>query len=497
MRYPDVEDFIDLGRSTRGRRARRRWTGGGGQRARAARGLPPAVFKISSYNHTAGAVWGRLNYITREGELEAEGPNGETLDGEQLEDLLEDWKGEVGMERGRRLAMSALVTFPQGVDEERATEAARQFFGAAFGGSHDYVFAGHRDTDNYHVHVVVQAAGHDGKQIRINRDDIQDLRMLFAEKAAEQGIELDASPRWARGEEKARGAGPEIEGMLRRWKQPELELAGAVLPSPGRREQLEALIAVRRDRDPEAAVSPLEYARAAEHVMAHAGALDDAAEKVQTMKWAIQLARFGLQQSQAPDCPAAEGAAVEQVVGLVDKDVGRAIRELGPEPDVQRAARAARRPLAEQLAAHRPPPERRWSREAARPGPWDACQALEYAKTAGKAAIQLGELTTDPDRVAAVEGAVQLARFAWELASKEQGRAEERAHAREIIDKTERSLRFSIQEIEDPQAQKQAIQARQRLYTAGVQEYRQARQAERERERKREREKDTGPEREL
>ena len=493
MRYDDDEEREDLAPARRPRRPRRGWSGTAGQRGRAARGLPPAVFKITSYSHSAGAVWSRFAYISRDGELEAEGPDGERYELEELEQVLAEWEGE----GKRRLAMSALVTFPRGTDEARATEAARAFFAEAFADNHDYVLAGHRDTANFHVHIVVQARGHDGKQIRIGRDDIQDLRLLFAEKAAEQGIELDASPRWARGEEKARGAGAEIEGMLRRWRQPELELAGAVLPSPTRREQLEALIEVRRDRDPAAAVSPLEYARAAEHVMAHAGALEEHAEQVRAMKSAVQLARFGLQQSQAPDCPAAEGAAVEQVVGMVDKDVGRAIRELGPEPDVQREAREARRPLAEQLAAHRPPPERRWSREAARPGPWEACQALEYAKTAGQAAVQLGELTNDRDRVAAVEGAVQLARFAWELASKDQGRPEERAHAREIIDKTERSLRFSIKEIEDPQAQKQAIQARQRLYKAGVQEYRQARQAEREQERKREREKDTGPEREL
>ncbi len=496
MRYDD-ESLTDLDMPQRGRRPRRRWTGTGGQRERAAAGLPQAVFKITSYSHSAGAVWNRFDYITREGEVEAEGPNGELLDQEELEQVLEGWNRETEEGKGRRFAMASFVSFPQGVDEEKATEAARQFFREAFADNHDYVFAAHRDTDYFHVHVVVQAAGHDGKQLRIGREDIQDLRMLFAEKAAEQGIELDASPRWARGAEKERTAGAAVEGMLRRWSRPELELAGAVLPSPTRREQLEALIEVRRGRDPEADVSPLEYARAAEHLMAHAGALEENAEKGRAMKSAIQLARFGLQQSQAPDCPAAEGAAVEQVAGAVDKDVGRAIGELGTEPGVQREAREARRPLAEQLAAHRPTPARRWSREAARPGPWDACQALEYAKTAGKAAVQLGELKTDPDRVAAVEGAVQLARFAWELARKDQGRPEERAHAREIIDKTERSLRFSIKEIEDPQAQKKAIQARQRLYKAGVQEYRQERQAARDRERGRAREKDTGPEREL
>ena len=108
--------------------------------------------------------------------------------------------------------------------------------------------------------------------------------------------------------------------------------------------------------------------------------------------------------------------------------------------------------------------------------------------------MQLPTLATDHDRVAAVKGVVSLARFGWELAGKEQGAAEERDHAREIIDKTERVLRHAINEIADPQAQREAIQARQRLYKAGVQEYR-AERVEAELQRRREAERDEGLER--
>lgn len=489
MRYDEEESFTGLDRpGRRGGGRGRGWRGTTGQRAAAARGLPAAVFKVTSYSHSAAAVWSRFEYISREEELAVEGPNGEKLELEELEEILEKWvrDGEEGR-RGRRVAMSAMVSFPAGEDEEAATEAARQFFAAAFADNHDYVWAGHRDTDHFHVHVVVQCAGHDGKQLRIGRDDLQDLRMMFAEKAAEQGIEMDASPRWARGLERDDRAGREIEGMLRRWKQPERELAGELMPSAVRREQLEALVAVRRERDPDAAVSPLEYARAAEHLVERARETEDGAEKVQAIKSAVQLARFGLQQSQAPACPAVEVLAVRQVGGQVDKEAGGQIRELREDKDAQRELVAARRPLAAQLAETRPEPVRKWAREEAKPGPWDKCQALEYAKTAGRAAVQLGELTNDRDRVAAVEGVVSLARFAVELVKREQGKPEERALAREIIDKTERALRFSIKEIEDPQAQKEAIQARQRLYKAGVEEYRAEKQEERKRAREQER----------
>ena len=497
MRYRDDEDFIDLAGPPRGRRPRRRWTGTVGQRGRAAGGLPHAVFKITSYNHRPGAVWDRLQYITREGELEAEGPNGELLDGELLDEVVAGWDRETEEGKGRRLAMSALVSFPKGVDEKRAAEAARQFFGAAFGDNHDYVFAGHRDTDHYHVHVVVQAAGHDGKQLRIGRADIQDLRLLFAEKAAEQGIELDASPRWARGEEKTRAQSPAVEGLLRRFRQPELELAGSLLLSASRRTQLEALVEVRRARDPERAVTPLEYARAAELLAGKMGE-GTVREKVVLAESAGALARAGLQLAAAArgreDSNAAQSLAVENVARGVARELGAEIPAREDDPAARRAVLRARAGLAAQLEAGRPPAERRWSQEAARPGPWDACQALEYAREAGRAAMQLPTLATDHDRVAAVKGVVALARFGWELAGKEQGAAEERAHAREIIDKTERVLRHAIKEIADPQAKRAAIQARQRLYKAGVQAYR-AERVEAELQRRREAERDEGLER--
>ena len=65
------------------------------------------------------------------------------------------------------------------------------------------------------MHVVVQAAGHDGTQLRIGKAEIQALRELFAEKAHEQGIELDARPRAARGLDPLQQPQREIEGMLR------------------------------------------------------------------------------------------------------------------------------------------------------------------------------------------------------------------------------------------------------------------------------------------
>lgn len=481
MRSADEESFTDLEAARRGRLPRRRWTGTGGQRARAARCLPQAVFKISSWSRSGGAVMGRFQYITREGEVEAEGPTGERLETERLAHMVDVWSEEA--RRGGRVAMSAVLSFPAAVDQEKATETARQFFREAFADNHDYVFAAHSDTNNFHVHVVVQAGGLDGKQLRIGREDIQDLRMLMAEKAAEQGIELDASPRWARGLEKERRPGVKIEGMLRRFQSPEHALERAWLLGSSRRSQLEALAEVRGGTATDRPVTPLEYARAGERLVTLAQGQEESAEKAQTMKAGVELTRLGLTLSastaRGEHFTAAEGAAVLAVATQVDKDINAQISDLAADPAARREALSARRPLADHLAAHRPPPERRWAREAEAPAEQaPAVQALEYAWEAERVAAQLDTLPHDQDRVEAVKGAVSLARFGWELAARDQAPTPEQAQARATIDTTERALRDAINQIEDPEAKREAIQARASLYHAGVKEYREQRRAE-------------------
>ena len=147
-----------------------RWTGSLTQRVRAARGLPQAVFKITSWNHSGGALRDRANYVSREGENEVETESGERLQSLiELEQLVSVWAKDPAERKDRRLSMSGVVSFPRGADEEKATEAARQFFQAGFGANHDYFFAVHKDSKQFHVHVVVKAKGHDGTQLRIGR----------------------------------------------------------------------------------------------------------------------------------------------------------------------------------------------------------------------------------------------------------------------------------------------------------------------------------------
>lgn len=192
----------------RGRRAReakasagglRAWRGTLSDRLRVAKRLPQAVLKISSHNHGVPKVRARLRYISRDGSLPIETDEGLQLEGPEVDRLVDDWAADFSNRTDSRDTMSLVVSLPAGSDQKAAMGAAREFFAETFAENHEYVFAGHDDTDHFHIHLVVKARGRDGKALRTTRRDPQLWRQSFAERARYHGIELDASPRTARG----------------------------------------------------------------------------------------------------------------------------------------------------------------------------------------------------------------------------------------------------------------------------------------------------------
>ena len=256
--------------------------------------------------------------------------------------------------------MSAVVSFPAGVDQEQATEAARQFFQEAFADNHDYVFAPHTDAKQFHVHLVVEARGHDGRQLRLNRDDIQDLRLLLAEKARAQGIELDASPRWARGVEKEQQRPRAVEGIERRggvaaWTPAEPQERSEAI-TPARTAAIEAL-AAERAKHPEAdptACQALEYGRAAAALTAAIPKLESDKQKAIAAEGAVQLAAFGwmlTDQARATD-KAADIQEAQAVINRAARAIHDHIQGIEAGADKQAAIQAERR-LTGQLQEYR------------------------------------------------------------------------------------------------------------------------------------------------
>jgi len=199
-----------LDEDRRGRRAsqgrdihvgNRAWKGDVVDRILVAKKLPQAVLKISSHNTGAKSVAARLHYISRQGTISLETDEGVMLVGsEEVDELVSHWAVDFPERKNSRDSMSLVISLPAGTNERAAIDAAREFFAETFAENHEYVFAGHDDTDNFHIHLVVKARGRDGKPMRPSRRDPQLWRQRFAEKARAHGIELDASPRFARGQ---------------------------------------------------------------------------------------------------------------------------------------------------------------------------------------------------------------------------------------------------------------------------------------------------------
>ncbi len=373
MLYEDDEEersgLEQAGRARQHRFSGRRWFRPGTRQPgtrqpqpQADKRLPKAVFKISSYSHSGGALWDRATYIARDGELTVEGPHGERFESlSEVEQFVAEWSTDTEDHRRRRLAMSAIVSFPAGVDQEQATEAARQFFRAAFAENHDYLFAPHADAKHFHVHILVQTAGHDDTQLRINPAELQELRALLAEKAAEQGIALDASPRKARGLEAKRGPSSEVEGIQRRGAE----------PSPARRASLKsqtarAALAEEQAARPSSSAAghgqALAYARASAKLAISLSELEGDSRKVDAIQAAVALGTVGLELAQTGPKTAAEIEEAREIIWRTQRVIHEHIQGI-QGGEAKREAIQANRRLARDLAAYRQERQQRAAQE--------------------------------------------------------------------------------------------------------------------------------------
>ena len=350
----------------------RAWPGTRTQRHRVAREMPQAVLKITSHSRGLRRVRARLRYIARQGALPLETDDGCLLEGrEEIDEFAEHWAADFsnrnGSVRKARDAMNMVVSVPAGTEREKALEAAREFFAEAFS-NHEYAFAAHDDTGHFHIHLVVKVRGRDGKQMRVSRKAPDLWRQKFAAKAREKGLQLDASPRWARGKGRRSSTPTPIHELRRRGDIPDRDAEAAE----------EAL---RRARDPanqpsehEVAIQTinqverLEYARQAKQVVDEARQLRNDRDRLKALQMASDLAVWAEQMpqpmSRAETLMAAvtekgrAGPPADDGVRDLTKQTERALRDqvkTFADPKLRRQAVAARARLTKQLEAGRSP----------------------------------------------------------------------------------------------------------------------------------------------
>ncbi|WP_292103625.1 hypothetical protein [Brevundimonas sp.] len=230
-----------------------------GQLARIIRRAPEVMVKVTGKTRDAGHLNRHLEYISRNGTLTLEGPDGERLEGRSaVKALAADWAAEAAMAPGRRgdspLSRSIVLSMPRGTDPMRLHDAARAFAAEAFGERFPYVFALHDEGGHPHVHLTVRALGWDGSRLNPRKADLEVWRRRFAQALRDRGVEAEASPRRARGmvrkaeqtpvrkmrERFAAGKGAAPRVMVSAWRQ--------ASTTPGRPAPWEAAIPERQTR---------------------------------------------------------------------------------------------------------------------------------------------------------------------------------------------------------------------------------------------------------
>ena len=171
---------------------------------RVARRTPEVMVKITGRTRDGAHLKAHLDYISRNGTLALEGPDGERLQGRgPVQDLARDWTEEFALEPGRRrdasITLSIVLSMPAGTDPVRLHDGARAFATDVFGERFPYVFALHDEGRHPHVHLTVRRLGRDGERLNPRKADLQAWRERFAHALRERSIEAEATPRRTRG----------------------------------------------------------------------------------------------------------------------------------------------------------------------------------------------------------------------------------------------------------------------------------------------------------
>jgi len=190
------------------------------QRVNAARRLPPAIVKVIRNGQTGARseLQNQLNYLTREGELSLTMASGEQVDSpETMAEVMRMWGVDFDATNWNHKTTHLLVSSPHGTDPEIVWRAAERFatkmFEGGQGESWDYAKIAHNDTEYPHVHFVVNNLGLEtGEQFKVwrtHRINVPMLRTAWAEAARAEGLQLDDTPRRARGLPPARMKTPD------------------------------------------------------------------------------------------------------------------------------------------------------------------------------------------------------------------------------------------------------------------------------------------------
>lgn len=166
-----------------------------------------ARFRFHGYGN--GVDWGtaRVRELVAGADGEVRDDTGRLIgDATQAGDLVQkEWRKELHSRKGRDV-MHLIVSARAGTDAAAFEGAVREFLGEQFAG-HRYVFAVHDPAfdpkemaeggkrPHVHAHAIVTMRSEKGERIVTSPQTFRDWRALMAEKAREQGIDMELTDR--------------------------------------------------------------------------------------------------------------------------------------------------------------------------------------------------------------------------------------------------------------------------------------------------------------
>nr|WP_295463177.1 hypothetical protein [Mesorhizobium sp.] len=166
-----------------------------------------ARFRFHGYGN--GVEWGtaRVRELVASSDGEVRDDSGRLIgDATQAGDLVQkEWRKELHSRKGRDV-MHLIVSARTGTDASAFEGAVREFLGEQFAG-HRYVFAVHDPAldpkemaeggrrPHIHAHAIVTMRSETGERIATSPQLFREWRSLMAEKAREQGIDMELTDR--------------------------------------------------------------------------------------------------------------------------------------------------------------------------------------------------------------------------------------------------------------------------------------------------------------
>ena len=159
---------------------------------------------ISKVSYLRGRQPARTNaaYISRDGELEVEFLyEDEHLRFDNLDDVnkvLDQWADRFDKRKNSRDVAKIILSTPETTDPENARNAAIELINERFN-KNECLLAVHTDTNNPHVHIMLEMKDNENKKLRLSPRDLSELRQTYAKKCRDNDINVCATLRTQRG----------------------------------------------------------------------------------------------------------------------------------------------------------------------------------------------------------------------------------------------------------------------------------------------------------